>query len=277
MKKSTSNFLATAFDWLGEAFEKFNPSAFRFLAAALPYLTPFPIAWLTSHSSEQYLHFTPTIAFIFVFSLEGIGLWFTSLLVDAVVDVIRSKNQKAVLIVIVLGLAVTAYIYILVSLNVTLESVNGIIDPTYAKVVTILCFLPLITGIGNGYYKLQLKTNTIADESIIYERNKEEIIRKEKLDLSLAKYKIKHGAGTSETTSGSPRVPKVFQNTSGSSSKMGRPSTHQARVFSYMDEIYGSTGVAPTFTKLSQELQLPQSTASRLRKEWISKKGMNNE
>lgn len=110
MKRTNSNFLATAFDWLGEAFEKFNPSAFRFLAASLPYLTPFPIAWLTSHSSEQYLHFTPAIAFIFVFSLEGIGLWFTSLLVDAVVDVIRSRNQKAVLIVIILGLAVTAYI-----------------------------------------------------------------------------------------------------------------------------------------------------------------------
>ena len=139
-----SNFLAGWFDWLGEVFEKFNPSAYRFLGAVLPYLTPLPVAWLTAHSAEEFLNFTPTIAFIFVFVLEGIGLWFTSLLVDSVVDWVRSRNWKTGAVVFVLAFAVAAYMYLLVSLNVLLEeSVN----PIYSQVVTLLCF-PLEDMLG---------------------------------------------------------------------------------------------------------------------------------
>jgi len=176
----SNNFLARIFDWLGEAFEKFNPSAYRFIAAILPYLTPFPVAWLTAHSSEKFLGFTPEIAFIFVVSLEGIGLWLTSLFVDGVVDWIRSRNWKTGAIVLVLGSAVSAYIYILVSLNVSLESVSGVVNPIYSRVVTLLCFLPLITGIGNGYYKLKLRADTVSEESHKYQLDLAERIRKEK-------------------------------------------------------------------------------------------------
>lgn len=192
-----TNFLATLFDWLGEAFEKFNPSAYRFLGATLPYLTPLPVAWLTAHSAEKFLNFTPIIAFIFVFVLEGIGLWFTSLLVDGVVDWIRSRNWKTGAIVIVLGLAVLAYIYLLVSLNVLLED-N--INPVRSQVVTLLCFLPLISGVGNGYYKLKLKAETASENDVIYEREKEERVRKEKNDLKLQGKLIKAGIDPRQTT-----------------------------------------------------------------------------
>lgn len=183
--KFNNNFLSSIFDWLGEAFEKFNPSAYRFLGASLPYLTPLPVAWLTSKSAETFLKFTPGIAFVFVFSLEGIGLWFTSLLVDSVVDWIRSRNWKTGAIVAVLTLAVSSYIYLLVSLNVLLESTASEVNPIYKQVVTLLCFLPLISGIGNGYYKLKLKAETVSTEAIQYERNKEERIRLEKNNLKL--------------------------------------------------------------------------------------------
>jgi hypothetical protein len=185
-----NNFLANFFDWLGEVFEKFNPSAYRFLGATLPYLTPLPVAWLTAYSAEKFLNFTPTIAFIFVFVLEGIGLWFTSLLVDAVVDWIRSRNWKTAAIVFVLGAAVLAYIYLLVSLNVLLED-N--VNPVRSQVITLLCFLPLISGIGNGYYKLKLKSETASENDKIYEQDKEERIRKEKNELRLQGKLIKAG------------------------------------------------------------------------------------
>jgi len=78
---------------------------------------------------------------------------------------------------------------------------------------------------------------------------------------------------TSGTTSGTPtKLPKGFRNTSGSNSKMGRPSIHQQRVFSYMDDAYSRTGEIPTFTDLTKDLNLPQSTASRLRNEWLDLK-----
>ena len=77
---------------------------------------------------------------------------------------------------------------------------------------------------------------------------------------------------TSGTTSGSNRN---FQNSSESnygSSRTGRPSLHQERVFSYLEEAYTRTREVPTFTDVVRDLGLPQATASRLRNEWIDTK-----
>jgi len=187
------NTLAKVFDWLGEVFERFNPAAFRFLAAFLPYLSPFPVAWLTQHSAGRYLGFTPSIGFIFVFTLEGIGLWFTSLLVDSVVDWIKSKNGKSGVITLILGFAVVAYIAILILLNVILESNTDGYTATYGLVVALLCLLPLITGIGNGYYKYQLKSGSNIELEREYQRGLEEKIRQEKREDRMKSKLIKAG------------------------------------------------------------------------------------
>lgn len=186
-----NNFLAVIFDWLGEALERFSPSAFRFLAAFLPYLTPIPVAWLTAHSSAEFLNFTPTVAFIFVFVLEGIGLWFTSLLVDAVVDWTRSRNGKSFVPVALFGLAVSAYIYILVNLNVTLEQSVGTPNPNLSRVITLLCFLPLLTGIGNGYYKLKVEYKFQQESDRDRKERIEREIRQERSQERLEKLRIK--------------------------------------------------------------------------------------
>ena len=159
MKKNT-NWLANLFNSLGEVFERFNPAAFRFLAAFLPYLTPFPVAWISQANATKFLNLPTEVSFILVFGLEGIGLWFTSLLVDSIVTAIRSKNWKAWIIVVILAVIVAVYIDILVNLNVIIEQSSGQTDPAYSRVITLLCFLPLITGVGNGYYKLTLDSKT---------------------------------------------------------------------------------------------------------------------
>jgi hypothetical protein len=160
MMRFRSNFLANIFNFLGDALEDFNPAAFRFLSAVLPYLSPVPVAWLTADSASKFLNFTPEISFVFVFCLEGIGLWFTSLLVDAVVEWVRSHNWRSFVPVILFLLAVGSYVYLLVNLNVTLEQAKGDTNPLLSRVVTLMCFLPLITGIGNGYGKLKLERKT---------------------------------------------------------------------------------------------------------------------
>jgi hypothetical protein len=162
--KMRTNFLANIFDWLGVALERFNPSAFRFLAAALPYLTPVPVAWLTANSSAEFLKLPPGVAFVFVFALEGIGLWFTSLLVDAIVDWVRSKNARSFVPVVLFAAVVYAYVRLLIDLNVTLEMANGTPNPAMSRVITLMCYLPLITGVGNGYYKLKLEHKTQLDQ-----------------------------------------------------------------------------------------------------------------
>lgn len=197
--KLKTTWLADSFDWIGDSIEKFGPSAFKFLAAILPYATPIPVAWLTAHSSATFLKFTSGVAFIFVFALEGIGLWFTALLVDAFVDWIRSRNSRTFAIVLLFGAAVSAYIFILVNLNVTLESASGNDNPALSKVITLLCFLPLITGIGNGYYKLKLEYAKKSQEEKAYERSQQEIVRSENRADRMKRYEIKHGAnGKSE-------------------------------------------------------------------------------
>jgi hypothetical protein len=192
-----SNFLARIFDWIGDALERFNPSAFRFLAAVLPYLTPIPVAWLTAHSASTFLNLPAEVAFIFVFALEGVGLWFTSLLVDAVVDWIKSKNFKTFALVLIFGIVVAAYIFLLVNLNVTLETATGSVNPARSRVITLMCFLPLLTGVGNGYYKLKLDSQKKENENLVYERSQNERIRQERANERLEKYRIKHANGTS--------------------------------------------------------------------------------
>lgn len=158
--QNKTNWLANLFNSLGEVFEKFNPAAFRFLAAFLPYLTPVPVAWVSQANATKFLNLPPQVSFVFVFALEGIGLWFTALFVDSVVSAIRSKNWKSWITVVMFAVAVSVYVVILVNINVIIEQSSGQDNPAYSRVITLLCFLPLITGIGNGYYKLILESKT---------------------------------------------------------------------------------------------------------------------
>lgn len=196
---NNSNLLARLFDWLGDALERFNPSAFRFLAAVLPYLTPVPVAWLTAHSSSTFLKFTPEVAFIFVFALEGIGLWFTTMLVDAVVDWVRSKNWKSFVPVILFAMTVIAYVFILVDLNVTLEKAVGNPNPALSRVITLLCFLPLITGVGNGYYKLKLDYRTESEQAKEKAEQLAERVRQEERQYKLERLRIRQGTNAPNT------------------------------------------------------------------------------
>lgn len=215
-----NNWLANVFNFLGDSLERFNPAAFRFLSATLPYLTPIPVAWLTAKSASEFLHFTTEIAFIFVFALEGIGLWFTSLLVDSVVDWVRSENWRAFAPVLMFALAVGSYVYLLVNLNVTLEQASGNSNPVLSKVVTLMCFLPLITGIGNGYYKLKLDYKTDLEQS---KKHNEDIeLRKLQEDnkLKLEKYRIKHGNFPESSVESSKKISNTSESFQESSGKL---------------------------------------------------------
>lgn len=189
-----TTWLANIAKWIAVSFEELSPALFKLLAAILPYTTPFPVAWLTAANAEQFLDFSPTPAFLFVFSLEGIGLWFTSLFVDSVIDWIRSRNLKTFGLVIMFAAVVAAYVFILVNLNVTLDAQNNPnSSSSLSTVITLLCFLPMLTGVGNGYYKWKIEQKSTSIENRDYERNKEERVRQEKRQDSLKRKMIKQG------------------------------------------------------------------------------------
>ena len=87
-------------------------------------------------------------------------------------------------------------------------------------------------------------------------------IRQEKLEREQVKV-----SSTSESTYG----------TSGSqrkkSSKMGRPSVYKNKVYVYMDEILERDGRIAPFLEVQRELGLSESTASRIRNEWLEENG----
>lgn len=199
-----SNFLAKAVDWLGEVFERLNPSLFRFLAAFLPYLSPVPVSIVTATSAGHFLGFTPSTAFILVFVLGGIGLWFTSLLVDAVVDYIRGgnfKDWKPLSVVILFVLAIFAYIGVEIGLNVAIHTEDT--TPQRQVVVFLLSMLPLITGVGNGYYKLKLQQNTETKEALQKATDLQERIRQERREDKIKRRMIDSGMN--------PMAPPVIQ------------------------------------------------------------------
>lgn len=167
-----TTWLADFAEKISITFEKFNPALFRLLATVLPYSTPLPVAWYTSRSAQTFLEFTPEISGVFVFGLEGMGILFTSLFVDSVIDWIRSRNFKTFALVAIFGVVVIAYVSLLVNLNVTLEQINNPDNnQALSQVITLMCFLPLLTGIGNGYYKWKLESKSALDNDKEYERS----------------------------------------------------------------------------------------------------------
>ena len=277
-----TNWLAHIFDWTGEVFERFTPSAFRFLAAVLPYLTPVPVAWLTADSAAKFLNFPAGIAAVFVFALEGIGLWFTTLFVDSVVDWVRSRNVKTFAVVLMFAVTVAAYVMLLVDLNVTLERAVGQTNPAISRVITLLCFLPLLTGVGNGYYKLKLEYKTEVQLAKQHDMEIRERVREEARQDRMERFRIKHSSSRSNGSSSGSKT--EFRNSSrtrngtsinssgsnGTSSRIGRHPVHQERVFSYLEKKTEVLGRPPTFTEVMDSLKLSPSTVSRLRNEWLA-------
>jgi hypothetical protein len=270
-----TNKLADMFNWLGEVFEKFNPAAFRFLAAVLPYMTPIPVAWLTSHSASKFLGFTSNVSWVFVLCLEGIGLWFTSLLVDAVVEWIKTKNRKSFWMVLLFGLAVGAYVTILVNLNVTIENAVNQNVPAYSRVITLLCFLPLITGIGDGYYKLRLEQQTKEQTANEINRQQQDKIRQEGNDLKLKKAALKHGFNPfapQPTVTLNQDVPQVKEE------RERRASDYKEKIWKLLDEQYDKGRVLKV-VEITEHFHLPYDKAkgfvSTQRTLWASSRGVD--
>jgi len=189
-----TTWLADFAEKISITFEKFNPALFRLLATILPYSTPFPVAWYTSRSAQEFLSFTPEIAGVFVFGLEGMGILFTSLFVDAVIDWIRSRNVKTFSLVAMFGAVVSAYVFLLVRLNVTLEQINNSDgNQALSQVITLMCFLPLLTGIGNGYYKWKLENKFSESEKTQWERQQDEKEKERRSQERIRKAALRYG------------------------------------------------------------------------------------
>lgn len=160
--------------------ERFNLFMYNFLSVVLPYSTSFPVAILTAKSAKTFLELDPITAGILVFGLEGLGLLCTSLLVDAVVEWIRSKTSKSIVPIILFGTVTFVYVRILISLNVTLKEAIGNTNPALAGVITLLCYIPLLSGVLAGWNKLRIENKNKQQEERDHTESREDKLRREK-------------------------------------------------------------------------------------------------
>jgi len=188
MSNEKNNWISIGLDYVKDLFEHMSPSLFALMATLLPYLSPLPIAIFTAGNATRYLGFTPIVSGIFVFVLECLGLWVTSVLVDSVIEFIRSRNLKTGIMIIIFGAVTGVYISILINLNVNLElsDKTKVIDGTYTRVITLISFIPLLTGFMNGWHKAKLEGRKEQDKLEKRREHVESVIRQQQRDEFLA-------------------------------------------------------------------------------------------
>ena len=193
-----------------------SPAIFAFIETTLPYSTPFPIATITMASAGQFFGLKGFGAFLFVYSLEAIGIIFTSKLVDAIVDFIKARNPKSFLMVLVLFSVVAAYITILVSLNVKIH--KEITDADFSTALTLICFLPLIAGVLNGINLVKMDyIDSVEEKKMLDEKHYQEQ-REDKMKLRTLRY---------QQIAPAPQAPR--------SSKEKMPGDYKEYLFSLLD------------------------------------------
>ena len=239
------------FDSLNNWIRNTESSIVNFLSSFAPWLAPIIPAYMTYSHAIGVLHFPIEIAIPAALVVEILGFsavstflafWFYNR------RTVAGTKRAPIEVVII---AFVFYLSLIVVSNVLLDASAGTKWLSWAVVAV------------RALYTLQ----TIPAALIVAVRTQHR-----ELLLELAKEKSEKASKTSESTPITPKVPKGFQKPFRSTSRTGRPSTYQERVFSYMDEAYGKTGETPTFTDLVRDLELSQSTASRLRNEWIDAK-----
>ena len=184
--KENQNFLAKIFEWLTELFEGSSKPMFTFISVAVPLLSPYVMAKMTSISLVKYGYMDASLATIVVLVLEGIGIVGLSALVIALVSWIKSKNPKTRSLIWLLGTIDVLYFLTIVSINVVLDASNGA-GLVRITINTLLCLLPVLSGGIFGHYRITLEDK----EEKIDMKQIEEKRHQEKMDLEERKRKDK--------------------------------------------------------------------------------------
>ena len=277
--------------------EKFNLWMYNFLASVLPYSTSFPVAILTAKSAKEFLGLDPYTAGILVFGLEGIGLLCTSLLVDAGVQWIRSKSAKSFVPVLLFGTVIFVYVRILISLNVTLEQATGNDNPALSGVITLLCYIPLLSGVLAGWNKLRIEDRNKNETTRIREEELKERHRNQQIEITqqenearrqieIEKIRIQEEQKTARVKAKADALalqPKqvVYQQETPAVSSVAPLSASQFKddMIILLNETYNDLGKVPSVKQLADQFDLSYENnkgyISTLRKKWAEENGID--
>ena len=255
-----SDWLAGFFRWLRMVIEEADKPFSLLITVILPIIAPIIPSVITSANLQRYMEYTPLTAgtAAVAFALVGYVAMITA--IGAIMNFVEQEDNRRVwLPVVITGGSYTVYVFALIMVNIVLEYNNGISGDKIAVTALMTLGLEIPAALLNGT-RISVRN---ADE-------KNEKIRNEKTNERLVKYGMKHGIRYGGVT----EVPNEFRNSFRSrTNRTGRKPVHQDKVFALMDEAW-KQGKVLSYTEVMQSLDLPQSTASRLRTEWLMRRGV---
>lgn len=240
------------FDKLNDLVNSSEGSIVNFLTAFAPWLAPLIPAYMTYNHMIEFLHFKAWLAWVLALVVEILGFGTVSTGLDFWFYNRRNKAKakKAPFTLIIVSFCF--YLGLIVMSNVLIDWAKEFGTSTQQSWT--------IIGV-----RFLLTLQTLPAALIVATRTGHRDLLREIRQEKLEKEHIT--SITSESTYG----------TSGSQRKksknMGRPSIHKEKVFVYMDEILERDGRVAPFLEVQRELGLAESTASRLRNEWLEENG----
>lgn len=267
------------------------------MAATVPWIAPLIPASFALKNAAEKLHVQNGVEWIIAASIEGLGMSVTSTAFELWNWRDKNKDERlSAPIRISIG-TVVFYVMIVISVNIGLDL--GWAD-WFIKAMLSLLSIPAVVTLAlrsqhsrrvadqeaaelkaeQKEHASQEEQNRQADIALEAQRRQMEFdLEQRRLDAEARRQIRIEKARTSITSESHSRSSRTSESSSGTSGtlkptfKTGRKSTHRERVFQWIDEYYNSNNVVPSFSEVEQALSLPQSTASRIRGEWLKEKG----
>ena len=243
------NFFDKLNNWINDT----EGSLVNFLTAFSPWLAPLIPATMTYNHVIEFLKFQPWIAFVSAIIVEILGFGTVSTGLDFWFYNRRNKAQskQAPLALIVFSFAF--YLGLIVTSNVVIDWAKEFGTPVQQSWSIILV-------------RFLLTLQTIPAALIVATRTGHRDLLRE-----IKQERLEKQQKNSQKTSGSNY--ETSESKGKKSSKMGRPSIYKDKVFIYMDEVLERDGRIAPFLEVQRELGLSESTASRIRNQWLEENG----
>ncbi|MBK8467714.1 MAG: hypothetical protein IPL32_18020 [Chloracidobacterium sp.] len=265
------------------------------MAATVPWIAPLIPASFALKNAAEKLHVQNGVEYIIAASIEGLGMSVTSTAFELWDWSDKNRDAKmSAPIRISIG-TVVFYIVIVIAVNVGLDL--GWADWVIRAMLSLLSIPAIVTlalrsqhsrriaeqeaaKIAADLRELAQQEEKVRVDEISAEAQRKQLefeLEQKRLDaearrvLKLERARAKTSI-TSESSSGSNGSSETSSETK-PAFRTGRKPTHRDAVFNYIETYIQTHGGIPTFTEVEQELKLPQSTASRLRGEWLKERG----
>lgn len=268
------------------------------LASTIPWIAPLVPAWFAYENSiaETKLNLPPVVGVIIAASIEGLGISVVTTALELWDWSDRNKDQKITTQLYFSAGTVFFYLAIIIMVNVGLDL--GWADWIVKIMLSTLSMPAVVTLALRSQHSRRIAAQEAAeikveqieladqeskhrqDEAVLesQRRQMEFDLEQKRLDAETRRQIKLEKARTSKTSEsgfGTSKISETGSRTSGTQKpafKTGRKSTHRDRVFQWIDEYFKTNKSVPSFSEVEQALSLPQSTASRLRGEWLKEK-----